>query len=366
MAPPGKASKQTSLDSFSRPGTRLTRKEAQTKGARAAKSSSTQKDADCQEQNEGPAADCQEDDDSPAGQGLLQPILSTEVVQAFLEEEAIIDPEEQIDVDILAGALVQIALMDGMTPKASHAIRSIALMLAQWQSDAAGNSMLRKMEMRMATMVDEMADKALAAARPQLQQMELLATALMGVQEKLTEVTDTLMGMSRDASKLTEMVASYRDVVVHTGLSNSPCQPTPSLSSHPTLLAPRLQAREAVKARQVLLDIDDGPGHEAGALLGDSIMALKERLNKVLRGSTDDGAQTSHKTRAVLKLRNGGILMELDSDSAAVWFAQDHIQQKFIQLLPLGINIKHCLFHAVVQFIPLTFRPEKEVDLCKV
>ena len=362
MAPPGKASKQTSLDSFNRPGTRLTRKEVQTKGARATKSSGTQKDADCQEQNEGLAADCQEDDDSPAG----QPILSTKEGRAFLEEEAIINPEEQIDVDVLAGALVQIALMDGMTSKASHAIRSVALMLAQWQSDAAGNSMLMKMETRMATMVDEMADKALAAARPQLQQMEALATALTGVQEKLTEVTDTLTGMSRDASKLTETVASYRDVVVRMGLSNSLRQPMPSLLSHPTPLAPRLQAREVVKTRQVLLDIDDNPGHEAGALLGDLITALKERLDEALCGSTDDGAQTSHKTRAVSKLRNGGILMELDSDSVAVWFAQDHVRQKFIQWLPLGINIKHRLFHTVVQFVPLTFRPEKEVDLHEV
>ena len=49
--------------------------------------------------------DRQEDDDTPAGQGPLQPILSTKEGWAFLEEEAIIDPEEQIDGDILAGAL---------------------------------------------------------------------------------------------------------------------------------------------------------------------------------------------------------------------------------------------------------------------
>jgi hypothetical protein len=58
--------------------------------------------------------------------------------------------------------------------------------------------------------------------------------------------------------------------------------------------------------------------------------------------------------------------MELDSDSAAAWFAQDHVRRKFIQRLPPGINIKHRLFHAVVQFVPLTFRPEKEVDLREV
>ena len=49
--------------------------------------------------------DRQEDDDTPAGQGPLQPILSTEEGRAFLEEEAIINPEEQINMDVLAGAL---------------------------------------------------------------------------------------------------------------------------------------------------------------------------------------------------------------------------------------------------------------------
>ena len=129
---------------------------------------------------------------------------------------------------------------------------------------------------------------------------------------------------------------------------------------------PRLQAREAGKARQGLLDIDGNSGLEAGVLLGDSIMVLKDRLNEALCGSSNDRAQMLHKTRAVLKLRNGGILMELDSDSTAAWFAQDHIWKKFMQRLPHGINIKHRLFHMVVQFIPLTFWSEKEVNLCEV
>ena len=58
--------------------------------------------------------------------------------------------------------------------------------------------------------------------------------------------------------------------------------------------------------------------------------------------------------------------MELDSDSAAEWFAQGRIQQAFTQKLPHGISIKHRLYHTVVQFIPLSFWPEKESDLREV
>ena len=71
--------------------------------------------------------------------------------RAFLEDKAIIDPVEQIDADVLAGALVQIALMDGMAPKASHAVRSVVVMLAQLRFDTAAGSMLEKMEAKLDT-----------------------------------------------------------------------------------------------------------------------------------------------------------------------------------------------------------------------
>ena len=121
-----------------------------------------------------------------------------------------------------------------------------------------------------------------------------------------------------------------------------------------------------IKARQVLLDFEDASGPEVGALLDGSIMVLKDRLDEALCQSDKDGAQVSHRTRAVSKLRNGGVLMELDSDSTAEWFVQGCIQQAFTQKLPHGVNIKHCLYHTVVQFIPLSFWPEKESDLQEV
>ena len=209
-----------------------------------------------------------------------------------------------------------------------------------------------------------MAERAAAAIRPQSVELDTLAAAVTEVQEKLTEVIATLAGMSRDTNKLTETVASYRDIAAHAGSSNPPCQ---SFSpSHPVSLVPRLQAREAIKARQVLLDFEDTLGPEVGALLDGSITALKDRLDEALRQSDEDGAQVSHRTRVVSKLRNGGVLMELDSDSAAEWFAQGRIQQVFMQKLPHGVNIKHRLYHTVVQFIPLSFWPEKESDLQEV
>ena len=75
--------------------------------------------------------------------------------RAFLEDKAIIDSVEQIDADVLAGALVQIALMDGMAPKASPVVRSVVLMLAQLRFDTTAGSMLEKMEVKLDTVVDK-------------------------------------------------------------------------------------------------------------------------------------------------------------------------------------------------------------------
>ena len=204
-------------------------------------------------------------------------------------------------------------------------------------------------------------ERAAAAIRPQSVELDTLAAAVMEMQEKLTEVIATLAGMGGDTNKLMETVASYRDVAACAGSSNPPRQ---SFSpSHLASLAPRLRAREAIKARQVLLDFNDASGPEVGALLDGSITALKDQLDKALCQSDKDGTQVSHRTRAVSKLRDRGVLMKLDSDSAAEWFAQDRIQQAFTQKLPHGINIKHHLYHMVIQFIHLLFWPEKESDL---
>ena len=112
---------------------------------------------------------------------------------AFLEDEAIIDPEEQFDADVLAGALVQITLMDGMAPKASHAVRSVVLMLAQLRFNTTAGSMLEKMEAKVDTLVDKVVERAMAAIRPQSVEIDMLVAAVMEVQEKLTEVAAMLI-----------------------------------------------------------------------------------------------------------------------------------------------------------------------------
>ena len=89
--------------------------------------------------------------------------------------------------------------------------------------------------------------------------------------------------------------------------------------------------------------------------------SLKARLDKALNDSEDGHCE--HKTRALTMLRNGGILMELGSDEAVSWFKDEGVRSRFLGKLHPGAFIKPQAFNVVVQFIPLTFRPERDTDL---
>ena len=63
-----------------------------------------------------------------------------------LRKRPLLNQGEPVDVDALSGALVQIALMEGMMPKVSHAIRLVTLMMAQLRSVTTGDAVLESME----------------------------------------------------------------------------------------------------------------------------------------------------------------------------------------------------------------------------
>ena len=130
-------------------------------------------------------------------------------------------------------------------------------------------------------------------------------------------------------------------------------------SSHLPL---RLQAREGVKARQVLIDFkqDQGPA-PFGAK---SLVSLKARLDKVLNESED--GQGVHKIRALTRLHNGRILMELGSNEAVRWFDDEAVRGRFLGNIHPGAFIKPRVFNVVVQFVPLMFRLEKDMDLSEL
>ena len=58
--------------------------------------------------------------------------------------------------------------------------------------------------------------------------------------------------------------------------------------------------------------------------------------------------------------------MELGSDEAVTWFTDAAIRSSFLEMLHPGATIKSRDYYVVVQFVPLTFKPDNDEYLWEV
>ena len=86
-------------------------------------------------------------------------IRSAEEGRTYLEEEALIDPGERIDMDAMAGTLVQVSLLEGIPAPVSLAVRAVALILAQMKTEFMSKTLLKMMELKIDLIVGKAADK---------------------------------------------------------------------------------------------------------------------------------------------------------------------------------------------------------------
>ena len=182
MAPSGNT-KQTLLDSYSRPTTRLARKEAGAKGPIKAamdppsrpklkkkvtgpQGTSTAPESDHLEDNEPDISRIMhmepEVDTPDPGQAPKCTICSAEEAQEgriYLEEEALINPGEHVDMDAMAGTLVQVSLLEDIPAPVSLTVRAVALILAQMKTEFMSETLLKMMELKIDLIVGKVADK---------------------------------------------------------------------------------------------------------------------------------------------------------------------------------------------------------------
>ena len=118
-------------------------------------------------------------------------------------------------------------------------------------------------------------------------------------------------------------------------------------------------AREAIKARQILIDISPdspiAPGKTSHAQLVDKI---KNALKNIQKESTPDLA-----IRAVKQFPNGGTIVEFLNPEAAKHLKQEDIKRKFLDLLDPKAKIKERTYPVVIRFVPLTFNPTDEEQI---
>ena len=117
------------------------------------------------------------------GQAPKHMICSAEEGRTYLEEEALIDPGEHVDMDAMAGTLVQVSLLEGIQALVSLTVRKVALILAQMKMEFMSETLLKMMEPKIDLIVGKAADKLAEMGTAAKKTLEDLRAATQGASD---------------------------------------------------------------------------------------------------------------------------------------------------------------------------------------
>jgi hypothetical protein len=185
---------------------------------------------------------------------------------------------------------------------------------------------------------------------------------------QITELTSDMASLIENAKdKLNEHFKTTEDRLskIIEKVAAQPRQAHPStyasaISNPPPHANPRVAAKEGIKARQFLVE-----GMANTKFSHTDTFQIKTELNKILG---DLGLQNG-KIRSVNKLRNGGALLEMDSDVATTWLTDQDNCNKMCSKIGPGVVFRTRV-HSLIAFnIPLDISPDDQKhreEICEV
>ena len=264
----------------------------------------------------------------------LQDIKDAVEGQNFLEKHSLLCPPGQsVTHSSLSICLHQISALQAMPKQAVNAIRAVAFLLEEMENTQIHDtirdtldSQLTDLTSDMRLLVDDAKDK--------------ITEHLKIAEERLAKFSQA---QTTPPTQVRPVTNSYASVLVHA----------------PAHANPRVAAREGIKARQFLLE---GIKNSKFSHL-DSVQ-LKNELNKIL---VDLGLPTG-KLRSVTSSRNGGTVVEAESDEAATWLSNKSNQRKLCDSIGSNTEFRTRAYNTIALNVPIALNPEEEghrLEICE-
>lgn len=190
--------------------------------------------------------------------------------------------------------------------------------------------------------------------------------------ERVEDAADALYVSVEDCQNAMKVLSlsleATQDKINHlyTQLSSSPSQPIPhtlSQSSYSSIAAAHLPpsvdkaiGRAAIRARQVLLD------PQPGELLfppNTSNFNIAKRLKDALEKARDESTPLGS-IRAVMALRNGGIVVEMETESLAMWLNSPSGRAALEGSLDSPVSFRNRTYPIVIEYLPIQLQIEKD------
>lgn len=177
-----------------------------------------------------------------------------------------------------------------------------------------------------------------------------LAERLQQTQEKL-EVT---------SEKVNKNAKTYSQAAASAATNTTHQQPPSSQVTHSQI---QIQNREEIKRRQVLINFNTTPSLALDNL--DEVTLSRKALDSINTtwAASPDPKPTLPKLKAATLLRNGGLLIELDTAEGADWLKKDTPRVTFLSNIGSGANIKDRSYQIIAHFVPIQFDPDNTDQL---
>jgi hypothetical protein len=251
--------------------------------------------------------------------------------EKFLMAKGLVREESPINLMALSTALLYLTDPDyKLAPLARSAVRAVAILLNEMGRDE---------------IVKEISERVAEEIGARISQ----------------ELTKNVQAATEAIAKATEGLPTAEDIkTLSVTIASKPTYAQKAAATPTSLAGHRAVEREAIRARQILID------HEKESDLSSaSNEGIKEKANESLTIMTAD-THMKFKVVACSRIRNGGLLMEFDSAEAVTWIMEGNRKREFARLLGDTAEVKTRTFSVMCGFVPLTANPSNQEELREI
>lgn len=281
-----------------------------------------------------------------------QEVRNSSSARRFLLEHQLVPPDVPLTLDIMSNVLMSLTQAKGISGnKTTQAVlRSVAYILNGVTHDDRTEKILG--------VIDKKLDERMETIQTQLiAGLDVIVLAMKEVVDNAAESMDHV------TSAVTSATANMEGITKTYKQALTQPEPTPHNQASfmkVSAIDPRLRAREGVRQRQILVDLDD----VTSKLRSCSLAALVDAANKAIGAL--EGSMEGQKIVAATRLMNGGILLEANSAGAAVWLRETERRNRFVAALDPSARIRSRLYPTIAQFVPISFDPDNLSELQEI
>ena len=267
-------------------------------------------------------------------------------------------PGEAISLEILARTLFSVIAESKLQPPQANVLAAVAYLITDQIEEGIAHTIGNALTKRLLDSLIPVTANIQNNLEQHIQSITDSAKTYADITEKLQSTQEKLEETAQRVNANTRTYSQVAATTPNTLPANS--LPVPPNVSYSQI---QIRNRAEIKRRQVLIDFDRTED-----------MNLETMDEATLTRKTTDALSTiwaaapepkiSHpKLKATTLMRNGGLLLELDSSEAAEWLKGDDIRGRFLTNIGSGANIKNRTYQVIVQFVPIQFNPEDNQHL---